>query len=200
MRNNPIIILSIFISIILLSNCEQRTKKNDVSFEEIKKRLGSALWLPKDLDLYNIDQDTDNYKQSVFSSEIKIVSYINGNCDICISDLKKWQDYIDENYPYKELTIIFYVHADDPHTFKYINNTYIHSKFPMFLDSNNYFFRNNKLSEDKILQTFLLDKEGNVILVGNPLFSEELKVLYKNEILKRLKTPLSKKMEFKLRL
>jgi hypothetical protein len=34
------------------------------------------------------------------------------------------------------------------------------------------------------LQTFLLDKEDKIILVGNPLFSEKLKEMYKNEVFK----------------
>jgi len=176
-----------FIILLLCFGCGQKFKRDHILLDHIKARVGRELLIPGSVEFYKTDQDSDRYKLGLCTSNIKIVSYIDGNCSACIQDLKKWELFVTRSFPDKKPQVIFYVYADDLSLFRHINEKYIHSIFPMYLDPGNSFSRENKLSKEKMLQTFLVDKNNHVILVGNPLFSTKLKNLYINEIRKRLK-------------
>jgi len=172
---------------ILNTSCIQKVNKENRILTDLKTKIGHKLFLPQEFEEYCLSSKEAFNKNDLLSSELKIVTYIDGNCHVCVSDLKEWHKFISENSSFKELKFLFYVHADDFSVFKRLNEAYIHFPFLLFLDQTSSFFKINNLSDNKIMQTFLLDKEGNIVLVGNPLFSEELKSLYRDEIQKRLK-------------
>ena len=40
----------------------------------------------------------------------------------------------------------------------------------------------NKLPDNKLLNTFLIDPNGKIVVIGNPIISSKIATLYKNEI------------------
>ena len=49
---------------------------------------------------------------------------------------------------------------------------------PVIIDHTDIFYLKNKLPEDKRCQTFLVDQENKIILIGNPIYSDDIKKLY----------------------
>ncbi|MFW6096397.1 MAG: hypothetical protein ACOC8S_08165 [Bacteroidota bacterium] len=60
-------------------------------------------------------------------------------------------------------------------------------KFPLLLDKENKYMETNELPfGEKKYQSFLLDANNKVVLVGNPIYNDELMELYRVEINKRI--------------
>ena len=38
----------------------------------------------------------------------------------------------------------------------------------------------NKFNDDPMFQTFLLDQNNKILLIGNPIYNAEIKTLYQN--------------------
>ena len=54
--------------------------------------------------------------------------------------------------------------------------------YPIFIDHNAAFVKQNKLPKNRHLHSFLLDKENKVVIVGSPLHNPQLWELYKRTI------------------
>lgn len=52
--------------------------------------------------------------------------------------------------------------------------------YPIYIDDDNKVSKTNLFPEKEVLQTFLLDKNKKVIAIGNPLYSFEIALLYRN--------------------
>jgi hypothetical protein len=48
----------------------------------------------------------------------------------------------------------------------------------LIIDHGNVFFEINKLSPDKRFHTFLVDIDGNVLVIGNPTVDTDIRSLY----------------------
>jgi hypothetical protein len=178
---NKNIRLSIVLLVIILISCNRNNNK-----QFIKERMGSYLSLPEIKKLL--------YKDSLYKNNIpldktalKITTFIWGDCHVCIKDLKKWEKFYNFAKNNKEVQINFYLYATDIKLFR--NTLYpdeIH-KFPLIIDQNfQYMEQNNLPQNNKNFQTFLLDSNNKVILIGNPTTNKKLKELYLEEINNRL--------------
>ena len=49
-------------------------------------------------------------------------------------------------------------------------------------DPENHYIKMNKLPDNKLLNTFLIDPNGKIVVIGNPIISNKIATLYKNEI------------------
>lgn len=176
-----IVIISIVVLSIFTISCNRNKNK-----QFVKEREGSSLILPEIKELL--------YKDSLYKNKIpfhraplKITTFIWGDCHVCIKDLKKWEEFYNIAKNNKKLQIHFYLYATDIKLF--VNNLYteeIH-KFPLIIDQNfNYLENNNLPQKNKNFQTFLVDSNNKVILIGNPTLNNKLKKLYLEEINKRL--------------
>lgn len=59
--------------------------------------------------------------------------------------------------------------------------------YPVYIDTQGVFQQNNPhLSKNKLLHTFLLDENNNVILVGNPVRNLRVKDLYDKAIAQKI--------------
>ncbi len=113
--------------------------------------------------------------------ELKVVSYIDGNCPVCIDDLKLWADWIKKDSSNTHFYLFF--HTIDTSCFDYFKKTYYELDYPLICDIEDSFRKKNSLNDyDKRLLTFLCDSNNNVILVGNPLHNDMLMKLYKREL------------------
>ena len=67
-----------------------------------------------------------------------------------------------------------------------VGDTLILPENKMVLYDDSLYNKNSLPFDIKTLQTFLLNSNNEIILVGNPIYSEELEKLYKREIEKRI--------------
>ena len=122
-----------------------------------------------------------------YNAKFKITTLLWGDCHSCIADLEKWEDFYLFTENNKNIELLFFLYTSDLEIFKKSLYTKDIHKYPLIIDpQNKYIVRNNLSIDNKMYQTFLLDSNNKVILVGNPIYNEKLMKLYKEEINKRL--------------
>jgi len=155
----------------------------------IGSTLGKKLFLPNNLHVYSPFPDLVADSATIFNAEYKLFTHINASCGSCITEIKLWENLVTEFDKYK-IPIILICESDDRfELLKYLCETGGIEKFsyPFFLDKKNEYIKRNQFMEKaQDLETVLIDKENNILLLGNPIRSKEMKELYLKEIQKRM--------------
>lgn len=137
-----------------------------------------------------LTQVTDEHKISTYlknDSILKFVVYCDSTeCSACrVSTLARYNDlfyYADISEVEFMPVILFSV---SPSQLPELEKSLLYYQFPhpIYIDENNIFSKiNPHLPADKRLHSFLLDKNNNVILVGDPTSNHDLWALYKKTI------------------
>jgi hypothetical protein len=190
MNYTKIILISLLPIFCVNSSCIRNNKNNTKNQfkENVKAYIGKKIILPEDsLILLKDDNILPIEESNLRSNEMKIVTSINGNCHICVYNLDKWKQELIKKLNSKKLHFIFYLHTDDYDLFKKSLYYKISGDYPLLIDTTNAFVSDNDLPKmDKRFHTFLINKNNEIILVGNPLQNIKIKNLYFEEINKRL--------------
>ena len=111
---------------------------------------------------------------------LKLVTYVDGTCSQCIYELENWKDFLlKENL--EDVQFLVYVRTLDIRVIEELLSQ-VGFDYPVIIDFDDTFSIVNELSPKKIEQTFLLNGENEVILIGNPLYDVNIKRLYLNTI------------------
>ena len=111
-----------------------------------------------------------------------VVYFDTLTCSSCrLYEMQKWNSFL-KRTEYCEAGInayfIFRPLAKDMDTFNFTMKT-LQLSCPIYIDTTNVFLRNNpQIPNNPIMHTFLLDKDNNVLLVGNPLENERIADLF----------------------
>lgn len=163
-----VIVIAILFLIIVLG-CESNQRKQQLNAKLLEfhgKELKLPMFSGKD------------------ASKLKISSFINGECSACVNDLLKWKEWVAKDS--MNVDFVFYFYASDQTTMRFIDSVFIKMDYPLIFDAEKEYLQYNKLlDENKMFQTFLLDQDNKVLIVGNPLHNEKLSELYHREIGKR---------------
>lgn len=185
---NNILILKITIFLILLTlfSCENENDEKVKEFRYIvKENLGSKLIIPSDLQIY---KPFSNYLQDsleMSNSKFKVYSIINASCGTCIDNMKRWEEFSSNLLKSEVVVILIFKSDDNFELLKYACEKGIIREFPypFFLDPNNMFMQQNKfMKRNKHFETCLTDANNRIILLGNPLYNENIKELYIKQI------------------
>ncbi len=65
-----------------------------------------------------------------------------------------------------------------------MNDSIIQFNYPVIFDQNNTFYKLNKLHENSLYHTMLLDSLDKVLLIGTPIMNKKLQALYIDEIVR----------------
>lgn len=163
----------IFFSILLLTFC------SCVKSEKTEREVIIEEWIGKKIIIPRLSN------QFKYDEKAKIVTQINGNCFSCISKLELWSGFIDEmkkTCNNCSIHYYFYISGADTTAFKTINDSLIRFNLPVIFDPNNTFFKLNKLHQNSLYHTMLLDSSDKVILIGTPILNKKLQKLYIDEI------------------
>jgi hypothetical protein len=168
--NLKIIIFFLFVGL-SMNSCRHGGDK--AIEKEVKLRFNNKITLVDTLKAYSIE---NGWKDFRLTKNPKVVSYLNGGCGSCLFELLQWSNFITE----KNFTVIdflFYVYTPNiDQTIALVSQIgFVHD---LIIDHGNVFFEINKLSPDKRFHTFLVDKDGNVLLIGNPTVDTEIRSLY----------------------
>lgn len=167
-------------ALLLFYSCS--TKNKDIKNEVLSKKIVfpsdiSALSFYRD-SMVVFDGQHDNYA---------IVSYFDTTqCLTCDLQLYKWSRLIkDLNKTSKKevACFLFFRHKNEKEVFYTLQKN--HFLYPVFIDYNESFFKQNQMSSDITLQTFLIDKENRVIAYGNPIHDSNARKEYFRIILKK---------------
>lgn len=165
-------VLVLFIA--FLGSCTSKTKEIKNNLSQI---VGKRIQLIDSLNYYSPEKGF--YKDSP-KSQIKIITYIDGGCGSCLYDLENWKRLI--ILPQlKDVSFMFYVKCYDRNQLISVLQE-INFSYPVIVDATNRFYEVNNLNTDKTYQTFLVDGNNKVLIVGNPLYSKQIENLYLRNI------------------
>lgn len=111
-----------------------------------------------------------------------IITTIWGECQICMSKFKEWEQF-SLNDTFKNIQIIYIVFTPYPEYFLRIFYPEIKYIGIIAIDSNDSFYSLNNLERsEEHLNTFLIDRELNILLRGNPVILPEVEKQYEKHI------------------
>ncbi|MBE9511895.1 MAG: hypothetical protein IMY71_13575 [Bacteroidetes bacterium] len=176
-------IFSILLLLSITSGCsyiEKRKYKKYIN-RTVERLYKSELILPDSVKNF----DSISLPEFFYSNlhKCQIISWLDGNCHTCIQALRIWEEEIIQKSNPDYVNFIFIIHPSDYEYFMKIIFPDISTDIPIFIDVNNDFVNVNELFMlDNYLLTFLIDTEGKIKLIGNPLNNQELQDLYFQEI------------------
>lgn len=120
----------------------------------------------------------------LWQKDYRILVFLrNEGCTSCKLKLPSWKQFIREvdslNLNVSFLFVVSLKNYEELEFLQKENNF----EYPFIYDYQNKMDKLNSFPDDLIFQTFLLNKENKVRLIGNPVFIEKLWPLYKNTIL-----------------
>lgn len=172
------IIISL-VTLVLFYGCSTSTNR------QLRRFIGDSISL--DFEPKEIVAGFESGLVAIEGNIPKLIVYIDSTeCSTCrISRLQEYNDIFyrslrDRNF---KILVIFAPKKSEIQTVKMLMEYYA---FPhsVYIDENNEFYNQNKaiIPEDKILHTFLVDKNNNVVLAGDPINNDQLTNLYFKEI------------------
>ena len=177
-----IIIVTLTISI---SCSNKEHKKSNIKKSFVREKIGQELKIPNKIKAINGNKLIYD-SISVFTSPVKIFTYVNFDCNYCYEELKKYRtliNNINNNYS-KNISLIILGHSwnnnlSGYYTFFENNSDF---PFPIFIDKKMKFLEINNIPDKKVLHTFVIDNNNKIYLVGNPFVNKKMKKLYLEEI------------------
>lgn len=134
----------------------------------------------------------DSLIQNFFDSELKLIVYTDStSCNSCyIRKLENWNYLLEYAQGFNGKLKFYFIIApkiDELNSVKIALRS-VKFNYPVILDSEDNFKKSNpNIPNNKILHTFLLDKDNNVIMVGNPVNNSEVNELFKTTVSEALK-------------
>ena len=180
MKNKIVIVFStLWVFLILLWSC-QNSKKTECE-ELLRDMQSTPIMLPLDSMMY-VD---NNNKSTIHNNSYRILVYNDSReCSECSwKHMYLWNDYVklcdEQNY---DVGFIFIIRVDD-YSKDYAKlcdvMKMIGFKSSYYIDTLGVFECVNKhIPQSDIYHTFLLDKDNNVVLVGNPIKYPNIENLY----------------------
>jgi hypothetical protein len=182
------LILLISLFIYNCNNTNQNQERKSKVINKITALKKKTIILPDSLMVINKDTIIPIEQSNLYAKEsIKIVTNIDGNCNACIQQLKKWKELINWAKQQKQLNILSYIQVNDMKQFKEkIYHDVSVKNYPLIIDKNYSFLEQNNMPGDIKYHTLLLGKNNKPVLVGNPAYNTKLMKLYKEEINRRM--------------
>lgn len=161
----------------LMFSCKGNKRKIE---RDVAKWIGREMVLPENVKMQIGVKDT--FCADLFHMKYKVLMYVNSTgCSDCTLNISKWREFSEILCKNKNVGFLIYVYSDDyiglEH--KLVSNNF---RFPVLFDVEDRLNKINSLSKDKNFQTFLLDSNNRVILVGNPMNNKNIFDLYLREI------------------
>ena len=127
------------------------------------------------------------------NAKMKLIVYIDSAlCTECtLRKLYMWKDFINMEQEYDDDFYIFFIFQPSSKA----SESALVSKFrlaeinhPMYVDKNGELLKENPhIPSESMCHTFLLNREGNVVLVGEPLFRARIEKRLRDIVTKELK-------------
>ncbi len=124
-------------------------------------------------------------------ADYKVVTYVDSvGCTSCKLQLPRWIEFMEE-LESKTKDNVPFVFVFHPKSAKELRHTLrLHGfNHPVFFDEKDDFNALNRFPDDMMFQTFLLDKDNKVVVLGNPVLNPQVKELYIGKVTGKGKQP-----------
>ena len=165
---------------ILLSSCQNPVQ--DHITQLVEEWQGKEVRFPENPVFTRQLKDTVDYR--IPEAEYKVLVYVDSiGCTSCKLQLPKWKEliaYVD-SVSGGQVPFLFFFQSKDNKELRYILKR-DNFRLPVCVDSQNEFGKLNRFPSEQMFQTFLLDKDNRVKVIGNPIHNLSVKELYLKEI------------------
>lgn len=167
--------LMILLAIMLFSCTESR--KQEIERTTLKW-LGKEVLFPSKMTFTRFATDTVNYDFS--KSNYKIVVYVDSlGCTGCRLQLKKWKEFIStlDSMTNSSVSVMFVFQSKN---ISEIEDLLLQNNFlmPIYVDIEDKMNNLNRFPKDPRFQTFLIDKNNRIKVIGNPISNLNINKLY----------------------
>ena len=170
-------ILSIFF---LLTTCKE--DKKDQFARLVQEWQGKEIVFPQDMAFTRFVTEPMEYR--IPDAEYKVLIYVDSTgCTSCKLQLPKWKELIAhvDSATNSNIPFIFVFQSKDDRELRYILKRDNFDR-PVCIDRNNRFDELNQFPQEITFQTFLLDRNNKVRMIGNPIYNLAVKDLYLKQL------------------
>ena len=173
-------LLYILFLLFLLAAC--RENKKDQFARLVQEWQGKEIVFPQDMAFTRFVTEQVEYR--IPDAEYKVLIYVDSTgCTSCKLQLPKWKELIAhvDSATNGNIPFIFVFQSKDDRELRYILKCDNFDR-PVCIDRNNRFNSSNRFPQDITFQTFLLDKDNKVKVIGNPVHNLAVRDLYLKQI------------------
>ena len=160
---------------------EQKEKENKIA-HLVSEWQGKQIQFPENLTFTRYLTDTTDFQ--IPQSEYKVLIYVDSiGCTSCKLQLHKWKELIEytDSVTQGKVPFLFFMHPKDAKEIRYLLKRDAFDR-PICIDIDDRLNKLNKFPADITFQTFLLDKDNKVAVLGNPVHNTAVKELYLKQI------------------
>ena len=172
-------LIPIFILLFIFS-CKESDKERITRL--MVQWQGKEVQFPSKMMFTKFASDTVDYQ--IPESDYKIVVYVDSiGCTSCKLQLAKWKELIVtlDSATGGSVPVLFFFQSNNVREIKYLLKR-AGFDLPVCIDSNDELNKLNNFSSDPLFQTFLLDKNNRVKVIGNPIHNLKVRDIYINAI------------------
>ncbi|MDB8934406.1 TlpA family protein disulfide reductase, partial [Parabacteroides merdae] len=169
-------LLYILFLLFLLAAC--RENKKDQFARLVQEWQGKEIVFPQDMAFTRFVTEQVEYR--IPDAEYKVLIYVDSTgCISCKLQLPKWKELIAhvDSATNGSIPFIFVFQSKDDRELRYILKRDNFDR-PVCIDRDSRLDKLNKFPQDITFQTFLLDKNNKVKVIGNPVHNLAVRDLY----------------------
>ena len=173
-------LLYILFLLFLLAAC--RENKKDQFARLVQEWQGKEIVFPQDMAFTRFVTEQVEYR--IPDAEYKVLIYVDSTgCTSCKLQLPKWKELIAhvDSATNGSIPFIFVFQSKDDRELRYILKRDNFDR-PVCIDRGDGFDKLNKFPQEITFQTFLLDKDNKVKVIGNPVHNLAVRDLYLKQI------------------
>ena len=163
--------------LLLLASCQDNKKEQLLHL--VKEWQGKEIRFPEKPVFTRFVTDTTDYRIPA-AADYKVVVYVDSiGCVSCKLQLRKWKEFIaqvdsatDGNVPF-----LFFFQSKDNDELRYILRR-DNFTLPVCIDTDNHFYKLNHFPGEMTFQSFLVDRDNHVKVIGNPIHNLSVRDLY----------------------
>ena len=175
------LIILVLLPIFFSCKNEQKEKEKQIA-QLVSEWQGKQIVFPENSIFTRYLTDTTDYQ--IPQSEYTVLIYVDSiGCTSCKLQLHKWKELIEytNSVTQNKVPFLFFFHPKDAKEIRYLlkRDGFDH---PICIDLDDRLNKLNKFPADMTFQTFLLDKNNKVAVLGNPVHNTAVKDLYLKQI------------------
>lgn len=180
--------LFILLCVLCIVSCQKGKNDKDEIIRLVTEWQGKEIVFPNKIVFTRYFTDTVDYQ--IPDADYKVLVYVDSvGCTSCRLKLGQWKSFINEtdSLTAGNIPFLFFFGQGD---YKEINYLLKRDQFdlPICLDQDDRLNKLNKFPADMNFQTFLLDKENKVVVIGNPINNLAVRDLYLKQIIGKEKS------------
>ena len=167
---------------IMLFFCSCQDDKREQFMRLVQEWQGKEIRFPKEITFTRFVTDTVDYQ--IPTSDYKVLIYVDSiGCTSCKLQLPKWRKLIArvDSLTGGTVPFLFFFQSKDDKELRYILRRDQFDR-PVCIDHKNELDRLNKFPANITFQTFLLDRDNKVVVIGNPIHNLAVEELYLKQL------------------